>query len=127
MNAIEIFQKVKQHLLKQGCRATDYMENCQYRGDDDRQCSIGCLIPDSHYDSIIEGIPLRYLVDEDLNEGDDEYPGYEKLVDILIELDLIDYLPLLVKLQYIHDSLEVEEWEPQLKELEPILSDYEVA
>ena len=63
MNAQEIYNKVRDHLLAQGARATrtreaglsTFGEQCRYRADDGKKCAAGCLIADEHYNEGLEG------------------------------------------------------------------------
>lgn len=51
----EIFDKVAAHLIRQGGPARDGNKDCAYRAPNGRTCAVGCLIPDSAYDSDMEG------------------------------------------------------------------------
>lgn len=57
MNDQEIFDKVAAHLIKQGGPALNADHECMYRAPNGYMCAIGCLIPDSDYDPVIEGRP----------------------------------------------------------------------
>ena len=56
----EVFNKVCDHLLAQGARSeTDPnsdMHVCAYRGANDMQCAVGCLIKDEYYSPGLEGL-----------------------------------------------------------------------
>ncbi len=53
MNKQEIFETVVRHLHAQGRPAMNG-DNCRYRSSDGLSCAVGCLIPDSCYDSNLE-------------------------------------------------------------------------
>ena len=53
---LEIFNQVRDHLLKQGRRSTDARvgntggkTSCKYRASNGDSCAVGCLIPDELY------------------------------------------------------------------------------
>lgn len=60
-----IYNKVRDHLLKQGRAAkfscAGYLV-CAYRGDDGTACAVGCLIPAARYSPEMEGLSLQYLI-----------------------------------------------------------------
>lgn len=62
MNKQEIFTKVYNHLLNQGCASINYKGECVYRGNYNMMCAIGCLIPDSLYNKDMEGLSVSKLV-----------------------------------------------------------------
>lgn len=49
----EIYDKVLNHLVKQGKKSID--SYCKYRGPDNTSCAVGCLIPDDEYTPELEG------------------------------------------------------------------------
>lgn len=73
MTKQEMFDKVAEHLLKQGGPAWDNM--CMYRAPNGRKCAAGCLIPDNLYRKEWEGLAADCLRDKD-----DRYP-LDKLFD----------------------------------------------
>lgn len=50
----EIFDRVADHLIKQGKPARD-RTGCRYRGPGGTQCALGCLIKDEFYSTELEG------------------------------------------------------------------------
>lgn len=51
----EVFQKVKSHLLEQGCKSSNPKNDmCLYRGPSGRKCAAGVLIDDEHYSEALE-------------------------------------------------------------------------
>jgi hypothetical protein len=66
MDRQEIFDKVKAHLLEQGCRSVDPPVHgaawCKYRGPRGLKCAIGALIPDEVYDPRMEMKSIGELV-----------------------------------------------------------------
>jgi hypothetical protein len=63
MNKREIFDHVKNHLIKQGKPSviqnknnSKFVEfNCAYRGTNGTSCAVGCLIKDEYYSEELEG------------------------------------------------------------------------
>ena len=96
----EVFDQVKNHLLKQNARSGVLGERwkCKYRGLDGLKCAAGCLISDEEYKPKMESRTWYGLI----------YNGLIKETqhDVLIK-----------KLQIIHDDTDVENWEKDLKEL----------
>lgn len=98
MKAQQIFNKVKNHLLKQNKKAI-YNGNCAYKHDG-MSCAIGCLIPDDVYLPEMEGYSIGALV----NLFD--LPEY-----------LLDNFHLLIELQKIHDESNPKMWKKELTQL----------
>ena len=87
MDSQEIFDKVVDHLRKQGHRSVDEYGSCMYRAPNGDMCAVGCLIPDNLYRPVIEGIEA----------------GPEGLMgDILRTIGITDY-NLVKSLQVLHD------------------------
>ncbi len=61
MTLQEIFDKVILHLRRQHVVSVCVFGACAYRGDEGRQCAIGCLIPDDEYDPNMEGNNVQLL------------------------------------------------------------------
>lgn len=109
MNKREIFEKVKAHLLAQGKRSMlgDSWNRCRYRGDNGTSCAVGCLIKDEYYEETLEykGVAnidvLRAL----------RFSGVDVAGDV-------DTPRMLCKLQEIHDTYLVSDWERMLNNLE---------
>ncbi len=103
-----IFTQVKCHLLKQNAKSVKIVEcgdeSCTYRGADGRTCAIGCLIPNWAYDKTMEGSIAENLVKD--------FP----VVGLLLEVDHESDLQFLNKLQSIHDSWLVQDWEEELQD-----------
>ena len=99
----EIVDKVQAHLLAQNARALDEQGHCMYRTDDDRQCAVGCLIKPHHYHRNLEGNTV------------DDYRVQEALKSSLGRKVTEQELGILIRLQAIHDSSEVEDWEAEIK------------
>lgn len=99
MTRQEIFTKVKNHLLTQNRRAMQRLV-CRYRTDEGLKCAIGCLIPDNLYTAKIEFITVDFLC-EGIVEGFDYLKQFDK--------------SFLRRLQVIHDNVDVENWESELK------------
>lgn len=59
------FDKVAEHLIKQGRKAINSGAACSYRTEDERgdvlKCAIGCLIPDDMYNREFEGHGIARL------------------------------------------------------------------
>ena len=92
--AQQVYDQVKAHLLKQGKKCTQTLEDepivrCRYKADG-MSCAAGCLISDDEYKNIFEGIVWKDLV----NLG--HAPK--------------DHEDLIVQLQQLHDFREPEAW-----------------
>lgn len=111
MTAQQIYNKVKKHLLKQKCRATDKNGHCLYRGEGGLKCAVGALIPDSKYKSKFEmhGVSLlidmgcKFLLATDL-----------KGVDVLGRSVAKSFLN---DLQEVHDCRSVKDWDYHLADV----------
>lgn len=100
--AQEVVNFVKDHLLKQGCKSEKRSETgkitCLYRGPNGTKCAAGCLIPDEDYKPDMEhgkwsSVSMNY--------------GFER-----------KHIYLISDLQYIHDNVEVEEWEKAIDKMD---------
>ena len=103
----EIFDKVYNHLLDQGCKSESTVQGqtiCRYRDEGGLACAVGCLIPDKHYRPLIEGCGVHEHI---------EYIQ-RPLIDVLrlsgIDTDDNDVLKLISSLQTTHDSGDVDDW-----------------
>lgn len=102
----QVFDQVKNHLLKQNVRSTG-IQGCAYRGGWDSQklmCAAGCLISDEEYAE--RG---SFIMD---GSNDTSWENHVRRDRVPKE-----HFDLIKSLQVIHDSYEVEEWPAQLKEL----------
>lgn len=54
MNAQQIFDRVLDHLRKQGLASVGNDGGCMYRAPDGAMCAAGCLIADEHYSDSLE-------------------------------------------------------------------------
>lgn len=111
MNKIEIFNTVKDHMLKQMLRSTKQHGVCAYRGDGGLMCAVGCLIDDDHYGDYLEGLTM---VSED------------GLVQEAVEGSIgrtlsTDEVHMLVTMQLLHDHHSIATWAEQLDALEASL------
>ena len=95
----EIFTKVKNHLLTQNRKATEW-GICRYRTTNGLKCAVGCLIPDKEYTDKIELVTVDLLC-----------CGEIKGFDYLKQFDK----SFLRRLQVIHDNVDVDKWENELK------------
>lgn len=102
--AREVFEQVKEHLLRQGKRSEEEPDKCLYRFGG-LSCAAGCLIGDSEYNEAMEGENWRWLINR----------GYVP--------DVHKYL--IASLQRIHDKYPVDQWPEALNTLESHLTDYE--
>lgn len=106
----DIFNQVAKHLLTQNAKSQLSLSHsgvkskaCAYRGEESRQCAIGCLIADEEYKFAMDGTgdtSFMGLVAE----------GYFPTVDE----EKADFL---INLQYIHDAPDPEQWEERLLQL----------
>jgi len=99
---LEVYNKVRQHLLNQNKKAMIGNGACRYRTDEGLKCSVGCLIPDELYDDKAEGWPFD-------NHRVRACLPYNELTS--------ENLLFLGDLQTIHDAHSPSEWEEELNEL----------
>lgn len=118
MTPQETFNIVKEHLLKQQCRALG-RGGCAYRGAEGRKCAIGCLIPDDKYTPDLEGIELS------TDEGGcgcetcgRQEEKRKRILQILHEAGHELTRQQFADLQTIHDNQAPEEWGERLAALE---------
>lgn len=115
MNRQQVYDKVRQHLLKQGAKSVDGF-SCVYRSDNGMKCAIGALIPDWLYDKLdkegqaVEGEDVIALLQE---------PEIQALFDFEPNEDIEDgpMSSLLTSLQSIHDTYEPHEWDWRLRDV----------
>jgi hypothetical protein len=97
-----LFERVTEHLLRQGCRSVRPRPNraegfCAYRGKEGRMCAVGCLITDEAYNDELEGkLSTHFAVQDALVQS-----GVPKEVPVFEMLWL---------LQRVHDHVAPEEW-----------------
>jgi hypothetical protein len=109
MNEQDIFNKVAAHLLKQNKASmiigAHSFPLCKYRSFDGLKCAIGCLIPDEDYDPAIDdgnGLEIGRAL---------------PYIGVKTRTEIGSYLPLLRKLQHIHDQHDPSTWAFQLAQL----------
>jgi hypothetical protein len=117
-NKQAVFDRVAKHLLTQKHQSLSSF-GCAYRSETGgRSCAIGCLIPDSKYDGIIEGLAARNLIEHECDSevySDEDIRRHDVLRTILREevgaSDNDDY-KFLELLQLVHDTRgdDVEGW-----------------
>ena len=110
---IEVFSKVKKHLLSQNekCISNNV---CALKNEKGLSCAIGCLIPDKLYTPDLEDFYIS--IDGAYDRG-----SANKLVKILELINIPNtnlVRVMLKKLQEIHDEYEVDQWPKQLDLLE---------
>ena len=96
----EVFEQVKNHLLKQNERSL-YEESCKYKSGE-LKCAAGCLIADDEYNKVREGLTWNDLVRDGVAPE-----THQKLI---------------YDLQLIHDEYYPHEWKEQLDKID--LNDY---
>lgn len=94
--AQEVFDQVKNHLLKQNLRSMSG-HRCRYRGPYGTKCAAGCLIGDDEYSVELEHKNWKTLSEQNIVPG--------------------NHLILIRKLQTIHDSFSVLSWPGKLKKV----------
>lgn len=104
MDAQEIFDTVRDHLLKQMKKSKTQgpaVTMCLYRSPKGLACAVGCLIPDSIYSEDMEGQDIEDLLAEGSWFGD--------------QLDhLRPHVELLMDLQEVHDTNYPSSWKKKL-------------
>lgn len=127
MNAQETFNKVAEHLLRQGKKAKDHAaqgpitNGWRYRTPDGLSCAVGCLIPDvraaqldeksnrSSLSQLLRSNPdLNFILPEgEINRlPDDQVYWFTQHDNFNLGLPGL----FLDNLQEIHDQVDVEEW-----------------
>ena len=109
---LDVFEYVKNHLLKQKAQSINpYTTDCLYRYDpgaghlDVMQCAVGCLIKEEFYSEEFESKSVQdpWVYDAVYNS-----------VSNWIAVNTV----MLAKLQAIHDTVSVEDWEKSLDEFD---------
>lgn len=106
MNKQEVFNKVSEHLIAQGCKSIGPASAaiCSYRSSGGRKCAIGCLIPDEMYKLDMDSRSVNVIC---------LLAAYPEISSLFSEDMLLDTRFLSV-LQRTHDRYPVEEWKTQL-------------
>lgn len=111
----EIYEEVRDHLLKQGKRSTAKGGTVfQYRGDYGLKCGIGALIEDEFYFECME----EHSVDEEIVMTALEKSG------VLINAETIALMRLL---QIIHDRRSPELWADELNRVKPVVHERNIS
>lgn len=117
MNKQEVFNRVRDHLLKQGAKSMmsrndGVGDDCQYRGPNGLQCAVGCLITDEAFARGVEDernfnsvAIYNWRVKQALRESGIEFGDYS------------NDLKLLSALQEVHDVHPVEQWPSLLRDV----------
>jgi hypothetical protein len=108
MNKQEVFNKVRDHMLKQNARSTNVYNRCQYRGDNGLMCAAGCLILDEMYRPDMDAGELELSWGSVCNR-------YPKLRDSISTDSNVHSL--ISNLQGVHDNILVHNWPEALKNM----------
>lgn len=110
-NKQEIFDKVAKHMLTQN-RKSVIGNTCAYFADDGTKCAVGCLIPPTIYDPLMEktGAIANVMSEAMANK----FSFKKKTNEWLVE-NFSEHMPLLASLQLAHDQMEVINWKVNLK------------
>lgn len=111
MTAQEVFDHVVAHLRKQGCRATDGVV-CRYRGNSGTACAAGCLMRDDEYSPVFENTRIDALL---LETASISHVSLATPAPLKTRLAPHQYL--VQDLQSCHDSVEVRDWESELRHI----------
>ena len=110
--ALDVFNKVSEHLLTQNERSLDTFGDCLYRSPTGLKCAVGCLILDEFYSQDLEYI---YAVGRYTDDWQKPIRKALELSGVPINDEIKD---LVQKLQVIHDSKEPEFWRKELAKVE---------
>lgn len=115
----DIYNRVRDHLLKQDRRAVDYEGGCRYRAENGDRCAAGCLITDEAYTSKIEQGILR-TEDENISGDDDDAVRDRLVLEVLAkslrQTDLtVSQRDLIREMQSLHDHTPVSAWAHELR------------
>jgi hypothetical protein len=89
----EVFDQVKDHLLKQGKQANSGF-GCLYKTEDGLKCAAGCFIADDEYSQGFEGFSWATVAQR---------------------VEVTKHAKLISGLQSIHDTIDPEHWAKNLK------------
>ena len=95
----EIFDFVVNHLRLQGKKPLNEHGTCAYRGENNRKCAAGCLIPDDSYSPDMEG---------------EAWGSGVATRDLSLEIGFVN---LVTDLQVVHDVSSVQHWEKMLESM----------
>ena len=103
--ALEVFNKVSEHLLAQNEQALDGNWECVYRNETGLKCAVGCLIKDEFYFENLEytGLSRTGPIAKALKKS-----------GVVMTREMLD---LLQRLQKLHDHKEPEAWKEELGKL----------
>ena len=110
--ALDVFNKVSEHLLTQNERSQDRFGDCLYRSPKGLKCALGCLIDDEFYSESLECLSV---VDYSSGEW---VPPIRKALELSGVPINHEIKHLVRKLQIIHDSKEPEFWRRELARVE---------
>ncbi len=109
---MEVLEHVRGHLLEQGAKSIGRMGGCLYRGNHGRSCGAGCLLSNEDYNRLnAQEIELGVREQRDPeNKGNGTIEGMGW--NILCSNDMVTkvHMPLITRLQTVHDSVEVCQW-----------------
>ncbi|WP_422451896.1 hypothetical protein [Endozoicomonas sp. ALC066] len=116
----QIFDQVKDHLLKQQVAAKDDSTGeCHYHTDNGHQCAVGCLIDEAYYDPCIEGLAVTDIRHSKAPTRRERAKILEQaLIQSGINTDDTEVFILLEGLQTIHDEVKEKHWPSHLKTME---------
>lgn len=107
----ETFDKMVSHLRKQGCKSMATIRDvlspeitnhiCAYRGQNNTQCAIGCLIPDADY-----ALESNWIESNSINST--------KVQKLMLSLGY-DCIDLLRAMQNVHDAFDTAFWEEHFR------------
>jgi hypothetical protein len=109
MEAQQIFDTVVAHLRQQKSKALSDVGSCMYRSDDGKKCAAGCLMTDEEYAPGMEGNSIGAILASDARSNGVSIPCPTSLFEKLGQ-----HASLIRKLQIVHDSREVKDWEDGL-------------
>ena len=110
MDRQEVYNTIRDHLLRQHAKALMAGGACAYQAFNGRKCAIGCLIKDEHYDPMLE---CRSLFDVEV------VSAVEKSIGKLTS----DDLHFLRRFQLIHDKHAEPLWGARLRD---VATDYQL-
>lgn len=105
LTKLEVFEKVRNHLLTQNRRCSTESEGCRLRDDCGNKCAVGCLIDDKFYRETLEH-------NSEIELGDTNVELQDALINSGVPFKECKYL--LKDLQILHDTTPVPQWESEL-------------
>lgn len=114
-NEQKLINHIRSFLMVQGVKSDIASDNgitdrsCQYRGDNNTCCAVGCLIPQHLYKPEIEGAVVGDLLLD--------RPSIAKFIESSFNVNQTTLIDILSHCQLIHDIEDLEDWWDEFQKL----------